>query len=521
MRVSFRIHLIAVLGLSIATTSRAFESQPIAITANGTLVGIRNSHYDQDFFLGVPYAQPPMGHLRYNHPQPVNQSWSRRPVTAYGPWCHSAPLNLPGFSQTGFPHNESEDCLTLNVVRPSKAHRNLNLPVLVWIYGGGFQEGGSADQRYNMSFLVRESVKMGSPIIGVSFNYRLSGFGFLPGRAVGESGTANLGLYDQRLALHWVKENIAAFGGDPSRVTISGESAGACSVGQHFLAYSGRDDGLFRAGIAESGGPVNSSPFLSLDEQDVLYDGVLNKTECDTAVDTLECLRSTDVETLKAAFQGGLFTPVIDGDMIPNYPSVSLQEGRFVRRPILIGANTNEGTSIAASVGGLGINGSADFRTLIARLWPGIANATIEIIADEYLNNLSEEEVEEGLGTVMPSPGPEYGALYGRVTLWQGDVMFISGRRHAAEVWSQHGVPAYSYCFDTVPNGIDPGILGVTHFQEVPYMFRNYDGVGFAINRLASNFTDVRQGRHAVSNLMSRMWISFTNEMSPNAHQGN
>lgn len=101
-----------------------------------------------------------------------------------------------------------------------------------------------------MSFLVQESVGVGAPIIGITINYRLSGFGFLSGSALQKSGVMNLGLHDQRAALGWIQDNVAAFGGDPSRVTIQGESAGALSVGYHFLAYGGRDDSLFRAGIA-------------------------------------------------------------------------------------------------------------------------------------------------------------------------------------------------------------------------------------------------------------------------------
>lgn len=321
------------------STSIQAQTQPVTTVNNGTLIGTRNSHYKKDFFLGIPYAQPPVGDLRFSQPRTINQSWSEKQATAYGPWCHSLPLTLPGYTQTGFEHEESEDCLTLNVVRPSGVSGNASLPVLVWIYGGGFSEGGSADQRYNMSFIVHESVKMGQPTIGVSFNYRISGFGFLQGRAVNESDAANIGLYDQRLALHWIQENIMAFGGDPSRVTIQGESAGAVSVGHHFLAYGGRDDGLFHAGIAESGRPLTTRALISLDEQDVIYNGILNSTYCTGEDDTLQCLRSLPVDTLKAAFEGVSFYPVMDGGIITDTPSIALREGHFVKRPLLIGAN--------------------------------------------------------------------------------------------------------------------------------------------------------------------------------------
>lgn len=127
-------------------------------------------------------------------------------------------------------YNQSEDCLYLNVVRPAGFEQK-QLPVGFWIHGGGFVNGGGGDQRYNLSFIVEQSVKIGKPIIGVSVNYRLSAWGFLHSNEVVGEGITNLGLRDQRIALHWVQENIAAFGGDPRKVTIFGESAGAASVG--------------------------------------------------------------------------------------------------------------------------------------------------------------------------------------------------------------------------------------------------------------------------------------------------
>ncbi|KAG6950074.1 hypothetical protein JG687_00014462, partial [Phytophthora cactorum] len=114
----------------------------------------------------------------------------------------------------------SEDCLTINVVRPSNVSEGDTLPVGVWVYGGGFIQGGARDPRYNLSYIIKEAVAAGKPIIGVSFNYRLQAFGFMSGTAVHKAAVANLALKDQCLALHWVQENVAAFGGDASKVTI-------------------------------------------------------------------------------------------------------------------------------------------------------------------------------------------------------------------------------------------------------------------------------------------------------------
>lgn len=127
----------------------------------------------------------------------------------------------------------------MNVIRPSSVPLNASLPVAFWIHGGGFFEGGSGDARYNLSFIVQNSVDMGTPMIGVSVQYRLSAWGFLGGSEMLETGNTNLGFRDQRLALQWVHENIESFGGDKEKVTIWGESAGAASVGAQVLAYNG------------------------------------------------------------------------------------------------------------------------------------------------------------------------------------------------------------------------------------------------------------------------------------------
>jgi carboxylesterase type B len=174
--------------------------------------------------------------------------------------------------------------------------------VLAWIHGDGFQEDESADQRYNMSFIVQESVKMGKPLIAASFNYRLGGFGFLPGTSVNKFRVANLGLHDQRMALRLIQENIAAFGGDASRVTVQGQSAGAFSIGVHYLTNGEQDEELFHAAIAESGGPVLGAPLTASDEQDVMYERILTDIGCLAMKDDLECLRSQDASKLNQAF---------------------------------------------------------------------------------------------------------------------------------------------------------------------------------------------------------------------------
>jgi carboxylesterase type B len=215
--------LLAVSGtfaLTIRTSPN--DTAPSAVTRNGTLVGRYEPAYDTDYFLGIPYAQPPVGDLRFRTPRSLNESWiGTRNATEYSPQCIG--YGMDTWSQGNY---VSEDCLTLNVVRTAGASEGDKLPVLVWFHGGGLVMGGSSDRRYNQSFIVQQATEAGMPILAVSVNYRLSSWGFLYGKEIQEEGNAMNGFRDARLSLQWIQENIHAFGGDPDCVTIQGESAG-------------------------------------------------------------------------------------------------------------------------------------------------------------------------------------------------------------------------------------------------------------------------------------------------------
>ena len=196
----------------------------------------------------------------------------------------------------------------------------------------------------------------------MTLNYRLSAWGFLSSSEVASSGNTNLGLRDQRLALQWIKENIRAFGGDPEKVTIWGESAGAMSVGAHLIAYGGRDDGLFRGAIMESGGSITASPMNDTGYQ-AMYDEVVAKVSCSSAANTLQCLREVPFEELNSVLNGTdgnpaySFSPVADQDLVRGRGSVQLDQHEFIKVPILAGTNTDEG----ASFGPTGINTTEQF----------------------------------------------------------------------------------------------------------------------------------------------------------------
>ncbi|KAJ4341940.1 hypothetical protein N0V95_007065 [Ascochyta clinopodiicola] len=216
------------IGLTFATVVSSIE----VIINSGNIVGHTVSGVDR--FLGIPYAQPPINDLRFRPPQALNTSLGIFECPETPPACLQTPQNpveilnaatetLQGLDNPAlFPiEKETEDCLTLDIVRPASnysARRSTLLPVLFWIHGGGFMNG--ATQLYPGDKIVKFSMDMGEPILFVAPNYRLGVFGFMPGNEIKAEGSSNAGLKDQRLALHWVHDNIARFGGDPDRVTI-------------------------------------------------------------------------------------------------------------------------------------------------------------------------------------------------------------------------------------------------------------------------------------------------------------
>ena len=327
-----------------------------------------------------------------------------------------------------------------------------------------------------MSFMIQNSVQIGKPIIGVSINYRLSAWGFLSSDEILGEGSTNMGLRDQRLAMHWVQENIEAFGGDKERVTIQGESAGAASVGSHLVAYNGRDDKLFRGAIMESGNPIAYGSYNGSYSQPI-YDYIVKGVNCSQALNTLSCLRSTSYTALNAIINGttftisGAFQPAIDGDFLQRYGSIQLQEGDFVKVPIIDGANSDEGTAFSPQ----GVNTTQDLENFLEASYDLPTQFLDDLIA-AYPN-------EEGylVPVELPAsyvPGAPYGARYRTSAAIYGDLVFIAPRRRTVETWARFGVPAYSYRFNAIPAGI-PQDVGVTHFQDVSFVFYNLEGVGY------------------------------------------
>ena len=410
-------------------------------------------------------------------------------------------------------YDVSEDCLALNVVRPAGSEGQ-NLPVAVWIHGGGYIMGGATDRRYNLSFIVHNSVEIGKPIIAVSIAYRLSAWGFLDSAEIRQEGVTNIGMHDQRKALYWIQENIAAFGGDPTKVTIWGESAGAGSVGIHLIAYSGRDDKLFRGAICESGNSI----LLGTENYDVsdgqaIYDNITAATGCASSSDTLSCIRNLDFTTLNAAFNitpSYGFYPYEDGSLIQGSQYDQLNNGAFIKVPLIDGANTDEGTAF----GPRGINNDTAFGAYLTETGgkKPLTETEVAILEAVYPNLPAVSDVlyELPLDYQFNST---YGYQYRRAVAFGGDFAFHAARRLQCQSWSKQNVSAYCYRFNVVVTPLTPFIAS-THFQEVAFVFNNLDGLGYAVNP----FLGQPQSYTALSELMSRMWVSFVHDGDPNGH---
>ncbi|KAI0805435.1 alpha/beta-hydrolase [Xylaria sp. FL0064] len=443
-----------------AATPGSHETPIPSVTVkNGTINGLHLAEYwDQDVFLGIPYAQPPLGPLRFKWPQPLNETYETPlDVSSYGYSCY----------QDSFTLNISEDCLTLNVVRPHNVTEADKLPVLVWIYGGGLFAGSSADPQYNLSGLVRLSQDSSQPIIAVSINYRIGIFGFLQTPQVLAEGSANAGLLDQRLALRWIQENIGAFGGDPERVTVWGESAGAQSIALHLHSFGGRDDDdglLFRAAILESGSAIGVA-LQPLSFYASRVDTLTRTVGCNDTSDQLACLRGVAPEKLFSARVSIYWYPLVDGTFLTDYPSALDKTNSFIKIPLLLGTNSDEGITF----GPTGFNDS-------------ISPASARKLLQLYPNEPSQEPPYDiANDTVFP----EKGLQWRRSCAIYGDIVMVAGRRKLCAAYAGARQPVYSYRFATRP---PPGFQNISGSLGPLPEFQSHKDISVDIGKSYLNF---------------------------------
>jgi len=331
------VRTLTLLSLFTPFATLAASSAPKVKTHSGKVEGKVDGSVQ--VFLGIPYAKPPVGKLRWKPPLPVAKWSGTRKATEFGSHC----LQGKVYGDMNF-HDPggSEDCLTLNVWVPAQAGKKL--PVMVWIYGGGFVAGTTSEARQDGMHLAQVD-----GVIVVSMNYRLGVFGFLVHTQLaeesGHNSAGNYGLLDQLEALKWVHENIAAFGGDPDNVTIFGESAGSYSVSAQMASPLGK--GLFRRAIGESGAAFSRSG-LSFDPMTVRAEKDTKLVSEKLGVSTLAQLRAVPAEKLVETFGNApgafAFRPDVDGYFLPESVPSIFAAGRQNDVPLLAGWNHDEGS---------------------------------------------------------------------------------------------------------------------------------------------------------------------------------
>jgi para-nitrobenzyl esterase len=293
-------------------------------------------------FRGIPYAAPPLGRLRFRAPQPPAAWPGVRDATAPGPGAPQLGPRLgAGFARIAGPAASSEDCLTLDVFTP--AADGARRPVLVWIHGGAFVLGAGSALAYDGSALAREG-----DVVVVTLNYRLGALGFLAlgDLAPGAGFDANLGLRDQIAALEWVRDNAAAFGGDPANVTVFGQSAGGMSVGTLLAAPRAR--GFFARAIAQSGAASNCSPREVAGRVAAGFLDALGLAPHEAArlreapVEALLAAQRATVMRLALSLPGLPFQPCVDGDVLPEDPLAAIAAGSARGVPLLLGTTRDE-----------------------------------------------------------------------------------------------------------------------------------------------------------------------------------
>ena len=439
-------------------------SGPLVAVADGAVEGVRQDGVDA--FLGIPYAAPPVGANRWRDPQPVVRWTGRRDASRFAADC--AQLPFPG-DAAPLGTEPSEDCLYLNVWRPGGASRARKLPVMVWLHGGGFVNGGSSAPVYSGAAFARDGIVM------VSLNYRLGRFGFFAHPALkGEGDGGNFAFSDQIAALRWVKANIAGFGGDPDNVTLFGESAGGISV--HVLMTSPLAHGLFARAIVQSGAgrgltdPAHIPTLAQALASGEAFSAPLGATVSAAQLRALPAdrvIKGLNLTTMDVPDYSG---PMIDGHTVMEAPIDAYRAGRGAAVPIIIGTNSMDGLPFGPDKEVL-FAAFGQYASIARRLYdprgdrssPAVAT---DLFADRYMN-----EPARAVARILAPRQP---------------------------VWL--------YRFDYVAAAMRSEWPGAPHASEIPYVF---DTV-----RVRYGPSTTEQDL-SVGAMMHRSWVSFARSGTP------
>lgn len=468
-------------------------SSVVVSTPSGSLEGADLGHSLQ--FLGIPFAAPPVGGLRFREPQPVD-SWSGvQKAVAFGPVApQNDSMSVVVRRFVGGVADQSEDCLYLNVWTP--AADGARRPVMVWIHGGAFTLGSGGTDLYSGSRLAKRG-----DVVVVTINYRLGAVGFLNADGVfgrGNGIVPNVGLLDQIAALRWVRDHIEAFGGDPERVTVFGESAGGMSVGT--LLGTPAAQGLFQSAILQSGAAHNVSTEAKAAEVARLF-----LEELGPDGESPEALRAAPVGGLleaqrRIADRLGIllgilpWQPSVDGTLLPTSPYDAIKSGTVQPVRSIIGTNRDEWR--------LFLMGDPRIRNL--------TEDALERRVRRTLRAVVGSDDDELIASAVACYGPGLGSPIGRWSAFQSDRVFHAPAAMLATACARAGAPVYSYRFDWVPRMVG-GLTGSFHALEIPFVFGTLRG-GF-LRAVLGATADAR----SLSNRMQTSWLSFARSGVPTA----
>ncbi len=449
------------LALAIPAAAQVPSGDPVAVTRQGKVAGTVSDGIEA--YLGIPYAASPTGDRRWRAPVPAPAWIGTRPAKQYGNDCAQAPFPPDSAPVRTTP---LEDCLFVNVWKPAEVKPGVKLPVMVWIHGGGFVNGGSSPAVYSGASFARDG------IVFVSLNYRLGRFGFFahPGLAQEGSG-GNFGFLDQIAALQWVRNNIAAFGGDPRQVTVFGESAGGVSV--HMLLQSPLARGLFQGAIIESGGGRDTSlPTRTMADAtkagETFAPGLMAAQL--RALPAEAVIGNLSIFTI---VQPGFAGPVIDGRTLLGPPLDRIAVGGYPDVPVIVGANSADGLPFA-------------------------------VAKDKIFAPFG---AEADAARALYDPDGAQTGLY-LATQVSADRTFIEPARAVVRALAEKGRTVFLYRF--AHNGVKMGLQmgGAPHASELPYVFDT-------VQAMRDGFGSPDDA--AVAKLMHRYWVNFVKTGRPDS----
>ncbi len=432
------------------------DKEAIVNTKSGKLEGV----YEDGLFVfkGIPYAAPPIGKLRWMPPEPVKPWQGVRQAKEFGA---TAPQNpMVGGPIVHVEQAQDEDCLFLNIW--TQGLDNARRPVMVWIHGGAFTIGSGSEANYADGLLAKRG-----GVVLVTINYRLGMLGFLRLKDITNGkipATGNEGLMDQVAALKWVKDNIAAFGGDPANITVFGESAGSMSIG--CLMVMPMDKGTFHKGIGESGVGSTAVP---LDEANAVAAKFLEVSGIDgddvKAMYELAAPRLLEIERKLTADMAGpgevsrvtVTVPVIDGEIIPGVPNEVAKKGAAKDIPAIFGTNLEEWK-------------------LFGMMQPGINKISEAEVIGRLSGNIPKDQAQELYNTYKQAREKRGDAATPAevLTAINTDLMFRIPVLEFVEAQRDNGQLAYNYLF-TWKSPAMGGVLGACHALEIGFVFGSYD----------------------------------------------